>query len=90
MSGDDAFARKFAELGATFRAQLPDRLAELRRLAAAHRIDELRAVAHQMAGRGGTFGAPEISVAARALEEADEADVAAALEALATVIEEPR
>lgn len=86
MSDGDAFARKFAELGATFRAQLPERLAELRHLAETARFDELRAIAHQLAGRGGTFGAPEISAAARALEAAPEAEIAVALEALAATL----
>lgn len=87
MSEDAAFARTFAQLGATFRAQLPERLAELRRLADSRSFDELRAVAHQLAGRGGTFGAPEISVAARALEESPDDDIAGALDTLASVVE---
>jgi HPt (histidine-containing phosphotransfer) domain-containing protein len=87
VTDDDAFARRFAELGATFRAQLPDRLAELRRLAGEGRLDELRAIAHQIAGRGGTFGAPEVTTAARRVEDAAEAELAAALDRLAAAIE---
>ena len=82
---DDAFARKLAELGGAFRDQLPARLAELDRLVAAGPagLSELRAIAHKLAGQGGTFGAPEISLAASAVEEAEPAELAAALAALA-------
>lgn len=90
MSDDDAFARKLAELGATFRQQLPARLAELRRLAEEGRVDDLRAIAHQIAGRGGTFGAPEVTAAARGVEEAPNAEVAAAIDGLALAIERCR
>lgn len=82
---DDAFVRKFAELGAAFRAQLPLRLAEMEQLAAAgpEALPELRALAHKLAGQGGTFGAPEISRAAGAVEDAEPPMVKAALAALA-------
>lgn len=84
--GDEAFAQKLSELGRTFRAQLPARLAELQQLAAAdgpEALTELRAIAHKLAGQGGTFGAPEISAAAITVEEAEPAELPAALVALA-------
>ncbi len=86
MSDDAAFARKFAELGAQFRAELPARLAEIRAHLAAGEPDEVRAIAHRLAGRGGTFGAPDITAAGRAVEEADRAALPAAVDALAAVI----
>ncbi len=83
---DDSFARKFAELGEQFRAQLPKRLAKMRRLRRKGALDELRAIAHQLAGRGGTFGAPAITTTARAVEEASDAEIADRLDALAAAI----
>lgn len=84
---DDAFARKLAELGRQFRAELPGRIADLERLAAAGpgELPALRAIAHRLAGQGGTFGAPEVSAAASAVEDADPADLPAAIARLAAV-----
>lgn len=87
MADDDAFARRLAELGAVFRAELPVRFAEMRAAATAGDLEAVRAIAHQLAGRGGTFGAPEVTTAARAAEEASAADLPAALDALALVVE---
>lgn len=80
---DDAFAAKLAELASQFRAQLAPRIAEMQRLAAGGAFAEVRDLAHQLAGRGGTFGAPEITAAARGVEEASDAELPAALAALA-------
>ena len=88
--GHDAFAEKLAELNRAFRAQLPVRLAEMERLAAAgpDRWLELRAIAHKIAGQGGTFGAPEVSRAAAAVEDAGPAELTDALAALARAVRE--
>lgn len=84
----DVFAEKFAELGRAFRAQLPARLEEMERLGAAGPAGEaeLRAIAHRIAGQGGTFGAPEISRAAAAVEDADPRCLAPALAELARAV----
>ena len=82
MAEDDAFVRKFAELSATFRAQLPQRLVELEAFADAGDIDALRDVAHRLAGQGGTFGAPEVTAAAFGVEAAAPTEVRRALDAL--------
>jgi HPt (histidine-containing phosphotransfer) domain-containing protein len=81
----DAFAEKFAELSRAFRAQLPQRLAEMERLAGAGPQGQaaLRAIAHKIAGQGGTFGAPGISRAAAEVEAAEPERLRAALDALA-------
>jgi chemotaxis protein histidine kinase CheA len=42
----------------------------------------IRRIAHSLRGSGGTYGFPEISAAAAAVEEADAADLASRLEAL--------
>lgn len=83
----DDFAAKYEALRQSFRAQLAERLTEMERLADAgpDGLAELRAIAHRLAGQGGTFGAPEISRAASAVEEAPLETVRDALAALARV-----
>lgn len=83
---DDAFARKLAELGAAFRAQLPATLDDMRQQLRRGNFSEVRSLAHQMAGRGGTFGAPEITVAACRVEDADDDAITMEVDALARVI----
>src|SRR3712207_2059309 len=63
---NNAFAARLAELQAAFRSQLPARLADMQRLAAGGpaEIAELRAMAHKLAGQGGTFGAAAVGAAA--------------------------
>jgi HPt (histidine-containing phosphotransfer) domain-containing protein len=87
---EDAFERKMIELGAAFRAELPMRIAEIESLAAGgpESLPALRAIAHRIAGRGGTFGAPAVSAAARAVEEAEPAELARAVAALAAAARE--
>jgi len=85
----DAFAARLAALQAAFRSQLPERLADMRRLAAGGpaEIAELRTIAHKLAGQGGTFGAPEVGDAAAAVEHAEPSMLAAAIDRLADAID---
>lgn len=58
-------------------------------LAAAERAGDggaVRSIAHKLAGVAGTLGFPQISVMAREVEEAADADLFAALERLLTSI----
>ena len=75
------FEAVFAELRERFRRRLPDMATELAAtlelcggpdVPAAERAtapDRLQRTAHSLAGQGGTFGYPEISVAAADLED---------------------
>jgi len=73
---------------AAFRAALPARIAALadaaRSLAERQpaALDSVRRLAHALRGSGGTFGFPEVSADAAALEEAPAADVPALVERL--------
>lgn len=86
----DMFAEKFAELSRTFRAQLPTCLEQMEHLAALgpEGEGELRVIAHRIAGQGGTFGLPEISQAAAAVEDADPNAMAEALADLSRIVRE--
>jgi len=82
----DPFAEKLAELRARFFAQLPARIADMERLIDQGDLPQIRALAHKMAGQGGTFGAPEVSAAAAAAEHAAPEELRHALELLAAAV----
>lgn len=73
----------FAPLVARYRQRLPRRLAEIEQLLRgveggdSAALEQLRVVAHRLAGSGGTYGFPAISTAGHALEESLSADVPA-------------
>ncbi len=77
-----ALAAAMAALAADFDAAMPGRIAGLRRSVALARtgvpdgLDDLVDGMHRLAGNAGTFGHGDISVAARALEAALEAELA--------------
>ncbi|MFO1055716.1 MAG: Hpt domain-containing protein [Dongiaceae bacterium] len=74
-AADPAIAAIIAELGRLFVARLPDDLARLERCAAvlaagdAGALPELRSIAHDLAGCGGSFGYPAISTRAAAVDQ---------------------
>lgn len=57
-----------AELIELFVSEIPERLAILRRLAEKGQYDELARYAHQLKGAGGSYGFPQLTAAAAALE----------------------
>jgi HPt (histidine-containing phosphotransfer) domain-containing protein len=59
-----------ADLIELFVQEIPDRLAVLRRLVDASDCGELARFAHQLKGAGGSYGFPELTTAAAALEQA--------------------
>jgi hypothetical protein len=75
LAGDPGIAAVIAELGRLFVARLPEDLAKLDRLGAALAAGDLaalaplRVVAHDLAGCGGSFGYPEISERAAAVDQ---------------------
>ncbi len=76
----------FLEILAMFRKSEPARVAELPRLLAERRGEELERQAHQLAGSCAVIGAVQLQDAARALEGATRSgDWAAAAEKLAAV-----
>ena len=100
-----SFEARLAALRADWQAQLPGRLGELRQAAQACRaapsdaaaLEDLHRRVHMLAGSAGTFGLPDLSRQARAVEHglealmerpartaADFATVQAALDALPT------
>ena len=85
----DAFEQKMTELRAIFHARLPVLIADLERLIAEGPAGNasIRALAHKIAGQGGTFGAPSISRAAQEVETAATADLAAMIAELKRVSE---
>lgn len=85
---NDAFAAKFEELRRTFHAQLPERITEMGALLRDGDIAAVQAIAHRIAGQGGTFGLPEISEAAAAVEDAGPDELPAALAALARLVQD--
>src|SRR6185503_19910084 len=76
------------ELRAGYRNRLPTRIAALETALDgicrqdADAVEALRRIAHQLRGSGATYGFPEISQAARDVEEAGHPDLPAALRAL--------
>ena len=68
------------DLKALFRKALPARIAALEagrgplETGAAEAWTEVRRLAHSLRGSGGTYGFPEVTEAARLLEDASEAD----------------
>src|SRR5690349_5313439 len=71
---DDSLAAKIAVLQQAFVTQLPERIQALEEALAQLQQDEetMRAVhviVHSLAGAGATFGCPEVSVAAREMEQ---------------------
>ncbi len=67
---DSSVAERLAALGDRFRAGLPAQAAALRDAVAAGDTAAVASLAHCLAGRGGTFGYPELSRVAAALEAA--------------------
>ena len=59
-----------SELRREYRRGLPAKLARLEELHRAGKLDELRRMAHSMAGAAPTFGFAQVGAAAKALEEA--------------------
>ncbi len=88
--GDDV---RFEELRTHFVAGFPARIDALRGLAQPVRagdpqaIHHLQGLAHKLAGAGGTFGWPEISEQARALEHCAPQEREARLDALLSLLE---
>ena len=78
-------------LGA-YRAALATRAKDLARLASAHRAGDpgaaeaIRRLAHQLAGSGASYGFPDLSAAARVVEDAELPDLPAASAALIDVL----
>lgn len=70
-----AFDDRLAALRARFLARAADDHAALTAARDAGDREAIRSIAHSLAGGAGIFGFPEVSAAARALEEADEEDV---------------
>lgn len=83
----------FEELRSRFVGGFPARIDALRGLepgllrGEAAALERARALAHQIAGAGGSYGWPELSAAARRLELAEEGDHAAGLGALIDALE---
>lgn len=57
-----------AELVEIFVSDLPDRVAEIRRYAQFEDWSEVRRLAHQLKGAGGSYGFPHLSEAAQQVE----------------------
>lgn len=80
------------ELRRTYRRALPGRIAALegaRDAALAGDVEAgatVRRVAHSLRGSGGTYGFPEVSAAAAAVEESTDIELAPRLDALLTVL----
>ncbi|HJV27489.1 MAG TPA: Hpt domain-containing protein [Aromatoleum sp.] len=72
---DDPLAAKIAVLQRAFVAQLPERIRALDEALAKLGQDEetvkaVHVIVHSLAGAGATFGCPEVSAAAREMEQA--------------------
>jgi HPt (histidine-containing phosphotransfer) domain-containing protein len=72
---DDPLAAKIAVLQRAFVAQLPERIQTLDDALAKLGQDEesvkaVHVIVHSLAGAGATFGCPEVSLAAREMEQA--------------------
>jgi len=91
LSGDP----EMAELLALFVSELPLRLAEIRQAAQGHNLQEVRRLAHQLRGAGGSYGFPLLTTAAArvediAREQTSIKDLRAALDQLTAVSERLR
>src|SRR5262245_20796355 len=65
LSGDP----EMTELLAQFVSELPLRLAEIRQAAQGHNLPEVRRLAHQLRGAGGSYGFPLLTTAAARVED---------------------
>jgi len=74
------------ELRSLYRRALPARIGALESARAAADDDAARRVAHALRGSGGTYGFPEISTAAAAVEDADDASLHARLDELIALL----
>jgi HPt (histidine-containing phosphotransfer) domain-containing protein len=78
------------DLRRTFRQALSGRIAALEAARAVMGSDDaasaVRRVAHALRGSGGTYGFPDITAAAAAVEDADEHDLAARLDELIALL----
>lgn len=91
LSGDP----EMTELLALFVSELPLRLAEIRQVAQGHNLQEVRRLAHQLRGAGGSYGFPLLTTAAARVEEIAREqtsikDLRAALDQLTAVSERLR
>ena len=68
-----AFDERMAELRAHFLERAAAQRAELEAALAAGEREEIRRIAHSLAGSGGVFGFPRVSEDAQAVEEAVDA-----------------
>lgn len=64
--GDDPDMMELVEF---FVQQMPDRVASLQSSIDSGSLDELKTLAHQLKGAGGSYGFPQITESARRLEE---------------------
>jgi HPt (histidine-containing phosphotransfer) domain-containing protein len=65
LSGDP----EMAELLALFVSELPQRLADIRQAAQGRNWQEVRRLAHQLRGAGGSYGFPLLTMAAARVED---------------------
>lgn len=84
-----AFDERLAGLRARFVARAAQDGVRLRDVADAGDLAEIRRIAHGLAGTAGTFGFPQISDAARAVEEAP-GDLRTPLARLLELLDQPR
>ncbi len=64
------------ELVEFFVDQMPDRVRALQQSLESGALEDVRSIAHQLKGAGGSYGFPQITESARMLEEqADSADI---------------
>ncbi|HUF50480.1 MAG TPA: Hpt domain-containing protein [Longimicrobiales bacterium] len=79
------------ELTALYRSALPARIAELEAARARLAVDagavtDMRRIAHALRGSGGTYGFPDVSAAAAAVEDAAPADLPQRVAALLALL----
>lgn len=74
------------DLQTLYRQALPARIAALDDARAKRDTDAIRAIAHALRGSGATYGFPEVTAAASALESASPADVSARTDDLVAVL----
>lgn len=82
-----AFAEKLARLRSRYVAELPTRIAEMRRAATAGRWDDVRRIAHAVRGTGGSYGIEPLVQLTLDLEEACGAEDAEAVSERVTALE---
>lgn len=77
------------DLQTTYRRALPGRIAELEAAASADNAEAaIRSIAHALRGSGATYGFPQVTAAAAAVEEADTGDLQARVNELIAVMHE--